>query len=214
MELFTFVESRQSYTRHKAIKDLEKPDFDVDEEKPCIWLVPAKPPPPFPPNPIRKRIEFPGTSKIIGCDRCEGVCRIPCVNCGGAGHKDCWNCNGDGVVKNSRTGIGLNWDYGGLTSVRVATWHINYAWNIRKRLRPCWWRFRSSKCPAKRCRSLFNLWRTWTRNVSSKQDSTDGGPGLIIFFRCMSCGGAAQIPCDKCLQQGKVREYEEILIEW
>ena len=30
----------------------------------------------------------------------------------------------------------------------------------------------------------------------------------------MSCGGAAQIPCDKCLQQGKVREYEEILIEW
>ena len=33
-------------------------------------------------------------------------------------------------------------------------------------------------------------------------------------FRCMSCGGAAQIPCDKCLQQGKVREYEEILIEW
>ena len=107
VELFTFVESRQSYTRHKAIKDLEKPDFDVDEEKPCIWLVPAKPPPPFPPNPIRKRIEFPGTSKIIGCDRCEGVCRIPCVNCGGAGHKDCWNCNGDGVVKNSRTGIGL-----------------------------------------------------------------------------------------------------------
>ena len=106
VELFTFVESRQSYTRHKAIKDLEKPDFDVDEEKPSIWMVPAKPPPPFPPNPIRKRIEFPGTSKIIGCDRCEGVCRIPCVNCGGAGHKDCWNCNGDGVVKNSRTGIG------------------------------------------------------------------------------------------------------------
>ncbi len=36
----------------------------------------------------------------------------------------------------------------------------------------------------------------------------------VVFFRCMSCGGAAQIPCDKCLQQGKVREYEEILIEW
>ena len=59
-------------------------------------------PPPFPPNPIRQRVEYPGTSKIIGCDRCEGVCRIPCVNCGGAGHKDCWNCNGDGVVKNTR----------------------------------------------------------------------------------------------------------------
>ena len=38
--------------------------------------------------------------------------------------------------------------------------------------------------------------------------------GFDKFFRCMSCGGAAQIPCDKCLQQGKVREYEEILIEW
>ena len=41
------------------------------------------------------------------------------MNCGGAGHKDCWNCNGDGVVKNSRTGIGLNRDIGGLTFGRI-----------------------------------------------------------------------------------------------
>ena len=34
------------------------------------------------------------------------------------------------------------------------------------------------------------------------------------YLRCTNCGGAAQVPCDKCLQQGKVREYEEILIEW
>ena len=44
--------------------------------------------------------------------------------------------------------------------------------------------------------------------------ATQGLTGFDKVFRCMSCGGAAQIPCDKCLQQGKVREYEEILIEW
>ena len=101
-ELQTFVESRQTYTRHKAIKSLEKLDFSLDEDKPSLWDIRVKPPPPFPPSTIRKRIEYPGTNKIIGCDRCEGICRIPCVNCGGAGHKDCWNCNGDGVLKNNR----------------------------------------------------------------------------------------------------------------
>lgn len=68
-----------------------------------MWDVDVKRPPRYPPHPIRERVEYPGTSAIIGCDRCEGVCRIPCISCGGAGHKDCWNCNGDGVVKNTAT---------------------------------------------------------------------------------------------------------------
>jgi hypothetical protein len=69
VELFTFVESRQSYTRHAAIS--EDDVFDLDEVKPEIWDVEIKRPPRFPPNPIRQRIEYPGTNSIIGCDRCE-----------------------------------------------------------------------------------------------------------------------------------------------
>ena len=38
-ELYTFIESRQSYTRHKAIKDLDNIDFSLSEDKPNIWNI-------------------------------------------------------------------------------------------------------------------------------------------------------------------------------
>ena len=60
VELKTFVESRQSYTRHAAIRD----EFyfpDPDEIRPKIWDVPVDRPPKFPPHAIRTRVEYPGT---------------------------------------------------------------------------------------------------------------------------------------------------------
>ena len=37
VELYTFIESRQSYTRHKAIKDLDNIDFSLSTDRPNIW---------------------------------------------------------------------------------------------------------------------------------------------------------------------------------
>ena len=37
VELYTFIESRQSYTRHKAIKDLDNIDFSLSDDRPNIW---------------------------------------------------------------------------------------------------------------------------------------------------------------------------------
>ena len=67
-----------------------------------------------------------------------------------------------------------------------------------------------------------NQWRDVLLKLAQFVADGDAKRNLAFLFiflihsnlSCANCGGAAQIPCDKCLQQGKVREYEEVLIEW
>ena len=81
-----------------------------------MWDVHVELPKFYPDFEITRRIVYPGTKKIVGCDECEviltlfhreiyilkGITRLQCIHCSGAGHKDCWNCNAEGIVSGTR----------------------------------------------------------------------------------------------------------------
>ncbi|CBY35988.1 unnamed protein product [Oikopleura dioica] len=105
IELFTLVERRQKRVVHEAIEsDLEaKQIADNNDSRPdSMWDVQVDLPKFYPDFEITRRIVYPGTKKIVGCDECEGITRLQCIHCSGAGHKDCWNCNAEGIVSGTR----------------------------------------------------------------------------------------------------------------